>query len=66
VTGAIKRGDIVEIDKKGRRFFATVSLVSAPAGGVRHLAITPITRETYRTCTTREVIGIYRKAKGSA
>lgn len=68
-------GDVVEVDKKGRRFFARVDStdVASPLGeerGPRQLGVSPICREgatiTYRTATAREVVGVYRKAAGSA
>jgi hypothetical protein len=48
----IDNGDIVEIDRMGRRFHALVSGV-APGG----LAIQPLDRRvTYRSCRAREVV----------
>ncbi len=48
----IENGDIVEIDRMGRRFHALVSGV-APGG----LAIQPLDRRvTYRSCRAREVV----------
>jgi hypothetical protein len=48
----IESGDIVEIDRMGRRFHALVSGV-APGG----LAIQPLDRRvTYRSCRAREVV----------
>lgn len=58
---SVRVGDIVHVDKKGRLFFALVE-----GKGERQLTIAPLCRETYRECTAREVIGLYRKAKGSA
>lgn len=49
----IETGDIVEVDRLGRRFHALVS-GSAPGG----LAIAPLDRKvTYRSCRAREVVG---------
>jgi hypothetical protein len=49
----IENGDIVEIDRMGRRFHALVS-GAAPGGG---LAIQPLDRRvTYRSCRAREVV----------
>jgi hypothetical protein len=49
----IERGDIVEVDRKGRRFHALVT-GSAPGG----LAIQPLDRRvSYYSCHSREVIG---------
>jgi hypothetical protein len=48
----IENGDIVEIDRMGRRFHALVS-GAAPGG----LAIQPLDRRvTYRSCRAREVV----------
>jgi hypothetical protein len=48
----IESGDIVEIDRMGRRFHALVS-GAAPGG----LAIQPLDRRvTYRSCRAREVV----------
>lgn len=55
---SVREGDIVECDIKGRRFFAHVR--GKDATGV---AITPITRETWRHVTAQQVIGHYRKSK---
>ncbi len=53
----IESGDIVEIDRLGRRFHAIVSGITA--GG---LAIQPLDRKvTYRTCRAREVIAHWSK-----
>lgn len=49
----IEAGDIVEVDRLGRRFHALVS-GNAPGG----LAIQPLDRKvTYRSCRAREVVG---------
>jgi hypothetical protein len=48
----IENGDIVEIDRMGRRFHALVS-GAAPGG----LSIQPLDRRvTYRSCRAREVV----------
>ncbi len=53
----IRAGDIVEIDRKGRRFFALVT-GTAPGG----LAVAPTDRRiSYRSCRSREVIGHWVK-----
>lgn len=62
----IKVGDVVHVDKKGRRFYAVVTDIDGAQDGRRALLILPCCRETYRTCTAHEVIGHYRKAAGSA
>jgi hypothetical protein len=53
----IESGDIVEVDRLGRRFHAVVT-GSAPGG----LAIQPLDRKiTYRSCRAREVLGHWVK-----
>jgi hypothetical protein len=53
----IETGDIVEIDRLGRRFHAIVA-GNAPGG----LSIQPLDRRiTYRTCRAREVTGHWVK-----
>jgi hypothetical protein len=49
----IEAGDIVEIDRMGRRFHALVS-----GNAVDGLSIQPLDRRvTYRSCRAREVVG---------
>ncbi len=53
----IETGDIVEVDRLGRRFHALVT-GDAPGG----LAIQPVDRKiSYRNCRAREVIGHWSK-----
>ena len=53
----IETGDIVEVDRLGRRFHALVSGVS-PGG----IAIQPLDRKiTYRSCRSREVVAHWSK-----
>jgi hypothetical protein len=53
----IETGDIVEVDRLGRRFHALVT-GSAPGG----LAIQPLDRKvTYRTCRARDVLAHWAK-----
>jgi hypothetical protein len=53
----IQTGDIVEVDRDGRRFYA---IVTAPAPG--GLAVQPTDRRiNYYTCRSREVIGHWAK-----
>jgi hypothetical protein len=53
----IETGDIVEVDRLGRRFYALVS-GNAPGG----LSIQPVDRKiTYRSCRAREVMGHWSK-----
>jgi hypothetical protein len=55
----IEPGDIVEVDKKGRRFFALVIGIEN-AGDVR---IEPVCRGvSWRTATSRELIRHWKKA----
>ena len=57
--GAVRAGDIVEVDRKGRRFFALVVQRRE-----RELEVEPIDRRvTYRRVKAREVIGIWRKTR---
>jgi hypothetical protein len=50
-------GDIVEVDRNGRRFYA---LVTAPAPGGLTLAPTD-RRVNYHSCRSREVVGHWAK-----
>jgi hypothetical protein len=60
--GAVRAGDIVLADRKGRRFFAVVT-----DRRDRELQVEPIDRRvTYRVVTAREVIGIWRKSRQRA
>jgi hypothetical protein len=53
----IEAGDIVEVDRLGRRFHALVT-GNAPGG----LAIQPLERKvTYRSCRAREVVAHWAK-----
>ncbi|MBF6619381.1 MAG: hypothetical protein ITG02_04025 [Patulibacter sp.] len=55
----IEPGDIVEVDKKGRRFMALV--IGADPGG--DLRIEPVCRGvSWRTATSRELIRHWKKA----
>jgi hypothetical protein len=61
---AIGAGDIVEIDKKGRRFHALVTELVQGESGRFELDIRPLdSRVSYRTATVREVVGLWRKAR---
>src|SRR5215210_4781311 len=62
----IAPGDIVEIDRKGRRFHALVESVEQRESGRFDLAVRPLDgRSTWRSATVREVVGVWRRAKGS-
>jgi hypothetical protein len=57
--GAVKPGDIVLADRKGRRFFAVVT-----ERRERELQVEPIDRRvTYHAVKAREVIGIWHKTR---
>lgn len=57
---SVRAGDIVLIDRKGRRFHAIVT-----AKGQRELEIEPIERGiTYRSAKAREVLALWRKSRG--
>ena len=63
---SLKAGDIVEIDKKGRRFFAIfkrrLGIGASLAGG--DLVIQPLQRGvSYRQATSREVVGVWHANK---
>jgi len=60
----IGAGDIVLVDKKGRRFHALVTELEQVASGRFELALRPLdSRISYRTATVREVVAVWRKAK---
>ena len=58
-------GDIVEVDKKGRRFHALVVAVEQSASGGRfEVELRPLHRGvSYRRATVREVVGVWRRVK---
>lgn len=63
----IAPGDIVEIDRKGRRFHALVERIDQRESGRFDLAVRPLDgRSTWRSATVREVVGVWRRAKGAA
>lgn len=60
----IAPGDIVQIDKKGRRFHALVTELVQGESGRFELSVRPLdSRISYRTATVREVIDVWRKAR---
>lgn len=62
----IAPGDIVEIDRKGRRFHAFVERIDQRESGRFDLAVRPLDgRSTWRSATVREVVGVWRRAKGA-
>jgi len=59
---AIKAGDVVECDVRGRRFY---SLVEA-CGQDSDVVIRPLSHNvTYRQVSARQVITVFRKLKSS-
>lgn len=62
---AIGPGDIVEIDKKGRHFHALVTELEQLESGRFELRVRPLdSRISYHHATVREVIGVWRRARG--
>ena len=60
-------GDIVELDRKGRRFHALVEGIEQRESGRFDLAVRPLDgRSTWRSATVRDVVGVWRRAKGAA
>jgi hypothetical protein len=60
----IAAGDIVLVDKRGRRFHALVTELEQTASGRFELAVRPLdARISYRTATVREVVGVWRQAR---
>jgi hypothetical protein len=55
-------GDIVEVDKKGRRFHALVSELQQLDSGRFELVLRPLdSRITWRTASVREVVDVWRR-----
>jgi hypothetical protein len=60
----IGKGDIVEVDRKGRRFHALVTAINQRESGRFELDLRPIdSRISYRRVTVREVVTVYRRAR---
>ena len=58
----IAPGDIVEVDRKGRRFHALVTAIDQRDSGRFDLSLRPLDgRSTWRTATVREVVGVWRR-----
>jgi hypothetical protein len=56
-------GDIVEVDKKGRRFHALVVELDQAESGRFQLSVRPLdSRVSYRQATVREVVAVWRRA----
>lgn len=57
-------GDIVEVDKKGRRFHAIVLELEQGDSGRFSLRVRPLdSRISYHQATVREIVGVWRKAR---
>ena len=60
----IGAGDIVLVDKKGRRFHALVTELGQLDSGRFELIVRPLdSRISYRTATVREVLDVWRKRR---
>jgi hypothetical protein len=60
----IGAGDIVLIDKRGRRFHALVTELEQLESGRFELAVRPLdSRISYRTASVREVLEVWRRAR---
>ena len=61
---SIGAGDIVLLDKKGRRFHALVTELEQLESGRFELVVRPLdSRISWRTASVREVIEVWRKAR---
>ncbi len=59
----IAPGDIVEVDRKGRRFHALVTGIEQLDSGRFELDVRPLdSRISYRRATVRQVVAVYRRA----
>ena len=59
-------GDIVEIDKRGRRFHALVLELAQTDSGRFELSLRPLdSRISWRTASVREVIEVWRRVRRS-
>ena len=60
----IGAGDIVLVDKRGRRFHALVTELEQLETGRFELAVRPLdSRISYRSASVREVVEVWRKAR---
>ena len=60
----IAKGDVVEVDRKGRRFHALVTGIEQRESGRFELALRPLdSRISYRRATVRDVVTVYRRAR---
>jgi hypothetical protein len=63
----IGAGDIVLVDKKGRRFHALVTELEQLESGRFELVVRPLdSRISWRTASVREVVDVWRKARRMA
>jgi hypothetical protein len=63
---SIGAGDIVLIDKKGRRFHALVTELEQLESGRFELIVRPLdSRVSYRTASVREVQEVWRKRRAA-
>ena len=61
---SIGPGDIVLLDKKGRRFHALVTELEQLGSGRFELIVRPLdSRISYRTASVREVLDVWRKRR---
>lgn len=62
----IGAGDIVLVDKKGRRFHALVTELEQLESGRFELIVRPLdSRVSYRTASVREVLEVWRKRRAA-
>jgi hypothetical protein len=60
----IGAGDIVLIDKRGRRFHALVTELEQQESGRFELVVRPLdSRISWRTASVREVVEVWRRAR---
>jgi hypothetical protein len=60
----IAPGDIVEVDRKGRRFHAVVEELDQQDSGRFALTLRPLDgRTTYRSATVRDVVNVWRRVR---
>jgi hypothetical protein len=63
----IGMGDIVLVDKRGRRFHAVVTELDQLESGRFELAVRPLdSRISWRTASVREVVEVWRKVRRPA
>jgi hypothetical protein len=63
---SIGAGDIVLVDKKGRKFHALVTELEQQDSGRFELIVRPLdSRISYRTATVREVVEVWRKRRAA-